>query len=123
MTADTIFRIYSMTKPVVSTALMMLHEEGCFQLEHPVAQYLPAFGSTKVLAEDGTLVDQARPMQIRDLLTHTSGLTYDFMADNPVGRRAGRGVHDPVHDRGAAPRPRLPVARVPGDRRLMVVRR
>ena len=50
MTADTIFRIYSMTKPIISTALMMLHEEGRFQLEHPVAQYLPAFGSTKVLS-------------------------------------------------------------------------
>jgi CubicO group peptidase (beta-lactamase class C family) len=86
MAPDTIFRIYSMTKPVVSTALMMLHEEGAFQLEHPVAQYLPAFAATKVLADDGTLVDQARPMQIRDVLSHTSGLTYDFMADNPVAQ-------------------------------------
>ncbi len=84
MAPDTIFRIYSMTKPVVSTALMLLHEEGAFQLEQPVAQYLPAFGATKVLADDGTLVDQVRPMQIRDLLGHTSGLTYDFMADNQV---------------------------------------
>ena len=84
MTADTIFRIYSMTKPIVSTALMMLHEEGRFQLQHPVGQYLPAFASMKVLADDGTLVDQARPMQIRDLLMHTSGLTYDFMVDTPV---------------------------------------
>ncbi len=75
-----------MTKPIVSTALMMLHEEGAFQLEHPVAQYLPAFAATKVLADDGTLVDQARPMQIRDVLSHTSGLTYDFMADNPVAQ-------------------------------------
>ncbi len=83
----TIFRIYSMTKPVVSTALMLLHEEGAFQLEHPVAHYLPAFGTTKVMADDGTLVDQQRPMQIRDLLSHTSGLTYDFMADNPVAER------------------------------------
>ena len=86
MAPDTIFRIYSMTKPVVSTALMMLHEEGRFQLEHPVAQYLPAFGETKVLADDGSLVDQVRPMQIRDVLSHTSGLTYDFMADNPVAQ-------------------------------------
>lgn len=81
---DTIYRIYSMTKPIVSTALMLLHEEGRFQLEQPVAQYLPAFAETKVLSDDGSLADQARPMQIRDLLTHTSGLTYDFMADNPV---------------------------------------
>jgi CubicO group peptidase (beta-lactamase class C family) len=83
---NTIFRIYSMTKPVVSTALMLLHEEGAFQLEQPVAQYLPAFGATKVMTDDGSLVDPVRPMQIRDLLTHTSGLTYDFMADNPVAQ-------------------------------------
>jgi CubicO group peptidase (beta-lactamase class C family) len=85
MAADTIFRIYSMTKPIVSTALMLLHEEGVFQLEHPVAQYLPEFSATKVMS-DGILVDQVRPMQIRDLLSHTSGLTYDFMADNPVAQ-------------------------------------
>jgi CubicO group peptidase (beta-lactamase class C family) len=83
---NTIFRIYSMTKPVVSTALMLLYEEGAFQLEQPVAQYLPAFGATKVMTDDGSLVDPVRPMQIRDLLTHTSGLTYDFMADNPVAQ-------------------------------------
>ncbi len=97
MTADTIFRIYSMTKPIVATALMMLHEEGRFQLEHPVAQYLPAFGATKVLSEDGVLVDQASPMQIRDVLMHTSGLTYDFMSDNPVAQmyRDAKLMHDP----------------------------
>jgi CubicO group peptidase (beta-lactamase class C family) len=86
MTADTIFRIYSMTKPVVSTALMMLHEEGLFHLEHPVSAYLPAFGATKVLEADGSLVDQARPMEVGDLLKHTSGLSYDFMIDTDVGR-------------------------------------
>ena len=86
LAGDTIFRIYSMTKPVVATALMLLHEEGRFQLEQPVAQYLPAFAATKVLSDDGTLADQVRPMQIRDLLSHTSGLTYDFMADNPVAQ-------------------------------------
>ncbi len=84
MTDDTIFRIYSMTKPVVSTALMMLHEEGAFQLEHPVAKYLPAFGATQVLGPDGQLTPQQRPMEVRDVLMHTSGLTYDFMVDTPV---------------------------------------
>lgn len=87
MTADTIFRIYSMTKPIVSTALMMLHEEGQFQLEHPVSKYIPSFSTTKVLGDDGKLVDQVRPMDIRDVLTHTAGLTYDFMADNPVAQQ------------------------------------
>ncbi|HSM67902.1 MAG TPA: serine hydrolase domain-containing protein [Ilumatobacteraceae bacterium] len=86
ITPDTIFRIYSMTKPIVSTALMLLHEEARFQLEHPVANHLPAFGSVKVLADDGTLVDPVRPIEIRDLLTHTSGLTYDFMVDTPVAQ-------------------------------------
>lgn len=96
ITADTIFRIYSMTKPVVATALMLLHEEGAFQLEQPVTQYLPAFGSTRVLNADGTLDEPARPMQIRDLLMHTSGLTYDFMIDTPVAElyREARVMND-----------------------------
>jgi CubicO group peptidase (beta-lactamase class C family) len=117
---DTIFRIYSMTKPIVSTALMLLHEEGRFQLEHPVAQYLPGFATTKVLADDATLVDPIRPMQIRDLLTHTSGLTYDFMADNQVAAmyREARIMNDAtrsleaVIDELAA----LPLAFHPGTR-------
>ena len=86
ITPDTIFRIYSMTKPIVSTALMLLHEAAAFQLHDPVAKYLPAFGATQVLGADGSLAPQARPMEIRDLLTHTSGLTYDFMEDTPVGQ-------------------------------------
>ncbi len=79
MTPDTIFRIYSMTKPIVSTALMMLHEEGRFQLTDPLSSYIPAFAETKVMADDGSLVDQARPIEVRDVMMHTSGLTYDFM--------------------------------------------
>jgi CubicO group peptidase (beta-lactamase class C family) len=120
MTADAIFRIYSMTKPIVSTALMLLHEEGRFQLEHPVAQYLPAFGSTKVLAGDGTLADQARPMQVRDLLTHTSGLTYDFMADNPAAQayRDARIMNDSTRSLEAVidELATLPLAFEPGSR-------
>ena len=85
MTDDTIFRIYSMTKPIVSTALMLLHEEARFQLEHPLATYLPAFGAVQVMDADGSLVAPVRPIEVRDLLTHTSGLTYDFMVDTPVG--------------------------------------
>lgn len=86
MTDDTIFRIYSMTKPVVSTALMMLHEEGRFGLEQPVATYLPAFGAVQVLDADGSLVPPNRPPTIGDLLAHTSGLSYDFLVDSPVGQ-------------------------------------
>ena len=117
---DTIFRIYSMTKPIVSTALMLLHEEGRFQLEHPVAQYLPAFATTKVLADDGTLVDPVRPMQIRDLLSHTSGLTYDFMADNPVAQlyRDARIMNDATRPLGALvdELATIPLAFQPGTR-------
>ncbi len=96
MTTDTIFRIYSMTKPIVTTALMMLHEEGAFQLDHPVARYLPAFWNVKVL-DDGTLVDPLGPMDVRHLLTHTSGLTYDFLEDSPVCTmyRDARIMNDP----------------------------
>ena len=120
MAADTIFRIYSMTKPIVSTALMLLHEEGRFQLEHPVAQYLPAFATTKVLAADGALVDQARPMQVRELLMHTSGLTYDFMADNPVAQlyRDARIMNDATRTLAALvdDLAALPLAFQPGTR-------
>ena len=84
MTEDTIFRIYSMTKPIVSTALMLLLEEGRFRLIDPVAKYIPAFAAVKVQQADGSLVDPVRPMQIRDVLSHTSGLTYDFLEDFAV---------------------------------------
>lgn len=96
MTDDTIFRIYSMTKPIVSTALMLLHEEGRFQLEQPVGAFLPAFGAMQVLQADGALVDATRPITIGDLLAHTSGLTYDFMVDNPAAEqyREHRVMHD-----------------------------
>jgi CubicO group peptidase (beta-lactamase class C family) len=86
MTADTIFRLYSMTKPIVCTALMTLLEEGRFRLIEPVAKYIPAFAGVKVLAADGSLVNPVRPMMVRDLMTHTSGLSYHFLEDSPVGR-------------------------------------
>ena len=87
MAEYTIFRMYSMIKPVIYTALMTLYEERRFQLTDPVAKFIPAFGATKVLASDGSLVDQnpLRPMQVRDLMTHSSGLTDDFLEDFPVG--------------------------------------
>jgi CubicO group peptidase (beta-lactamase class C family) len=96
MTEDTIFRIYSMTKPIVSTALMMLFEEGRIRLIDPVAKFIPAFGDVKVMAGDGALVDPIRPVMVRDLLTHTSGLTYDFMQDSPVSEqyRTARLIND-----------------------------
>jgi len=86
MATDTVFRLYSMTKPVVCTALMTLVEEGRLTLVDPVAKYLPAFAAVKVRAPDGSLVDPARPMTVGDLMAHTSGLTYHFLGDSPVSK-------------------------------------
>jgi CubicO group peptidase (beta-lactamase class C family) len=84
MTADTVFRLYSMTKPIVCTALMTLFEEGRFTLVDPVAKFIPAFASVKVRADDGSLVDPSRPMTVGDVMAHTSGLSYHFLGDSPV---------------------------------------
>ncbi len=100
MADDTLFRIYSMTKPIIYSALMTLYEEGRFQLVDPVAKFLPAFGATKVMEPGGKLVDQhaLRPMQVRDLMTHTSGLSYDFLDDYPIAEqyRQAKLMHDPT---------------------------
>ena len=85
MTEDTIFRLYSMTKPIVCTALMTLFEEGRFRLIDPVARYVPSLAGLKVLQADGTLADPKRPMLVRDVMAHTSGLSYHFLEDTPVG--------------------------------------
>lgn len=120
MTADTIFRIYSMTKPVVCTALMTLYEEGRFLLLDPVAKFLPAFQKVKVLGADGTLVDPLRPITVRDLMTHTAGLTYDFLEDSPVGElyRQARLASDATRSLEAlvGELARLPLAFQPGTR-------
>ncbi|MCP9626398.1 beta-lactamase family protein [Rhodopseudomonas palustris] len=79
---DTIFRIYSMTKPITSVALMMLFEEGRVQLDDPVAKYIPEWANLGVfqagIAPLFLTKPPARPMQVVDLLRHTSGLTYGF---------------------------------------------
>jgi len=92
MSADTIFRLYSMSKPITSVAAMMLVEDGKLKLDDPVSKYIPAFTETKVGVEkrsdDGslTLVREPlrRPITIEDLLRHTSGLTYGFNGGNLV---------------------------------------
>jgi CubicO group peptidase (beta-lactamase class C family) len=86
MNADTIFRLYSMSKPITSVAAMMLVEDGKLALTDPVSKYIPAFAGVKVGVEkrgdDGkvtlALESLARPITIEDLLRHTSGLTYGF---------------------------------------------
>ncbi len=83
MRAESIFRVFSMTKPIVSLAVMMLVEEGRLLLADPISKYLPEFAEMKVGVErNGTfaLEPAAAPITIQDLLRHTSGLTYDFVA-------------------------------------------
>ena len=83
-----LFRIYSMTKPITSVGLMMLYEKGKFQLYDPVSKFIPAFKGLKVFdtgtAREYTTRDAEREVTIHDLLTHQSGLTYDFMMETPV---------------------------------------
>jgi len=95
MTDDTIFRIYSMTKPLVSVAAMMLLEEGRILLADPIAKYLPEFATMQVAVEHPGAaggrptverVPAARAIMIHDLLRHTSGLTYEFRGSSAVHR-------------------------------------
>jgi CubicO group peptidase (beta-lactamase class C family) len=74
---DAIFRIYSMSKPITAAALMILYDEGKFQLDDPVAGYIPEFEETKVWV-DGEEVDQQEPFTIKHLLTHTAGFCYGW---------------------------------------------
>jgi CubicO group peptidase (beta-lactamase class C family) len=121
---DTIFRIYSMTKPIICTAFMTLFEEGRFQLLDPVAKFLPAFGKVRVLSKTATsgveTVDLARPITLRDLLTHTAGLTYDFLDDSPVAElyRQARitGDAERTLETMIGELARLPLAYQPGTR-------
>lgn len=83
---DAIFRLYSMTKPLIGVAILQLFERGLLGLHDPVAAYLPEFGEMKVL-QDGDLVPAARPITLHDLLTHTAGLSYHFLLDDPVAEQ------------------------------------
>ena len=89
MPLDAIFRIYSMTKPVVSVAAMMLVEEGRLLLADPVSKFVPAFADAKVgiaRGEELELVALKRPITVQDLMRHTSGLTYGFTGPSLVQR-------------------------------------
>ena len=96
ITDDTIYRIFSMTKPVTSIALMMLVERGLLQLTDPVSKFIPSFGQTRVW-NTGTVLKPltnalTEPIRIWHLLTHTAGMTYGFMYTDVVDdmyRRAG----------------------------------
>jgi len=87
MALDSIFRIFSMTKPIVSVGIMTLVEDGHLLLGDPVAKFIPEFANQKVGVVSGgglELVAPKRPMTVQDLLRHTSGLTYEHQGDGPV---------------------------------------
>lgn len=96
ITRDSIFRIYSMTKPITATAMMMLFEEGKWQLDDPVTRYIPEFAKLQVYLgdnPDGTmkLEDARRPMTMRELMTHSAGLGYVLNQASAVDRLVIKG--------------------------------
>jgi CubicO group peptidase (beta-lactamase class C family) len=127
MQIDTIHRIYSMTKPITSVAVMMLYEEGKFQLNDPVAKYLPEFAKMQVGIEEkdpqtGQLTLKTapakRPMTVRDLLRHTAGLTYGVFGDTLIDReyRKARILSDLNLAEFVANLSRIPLLHEPGAR-------
>jgi CubicO group peptidase (beta-lactamase class C family) len=125
MTPDTLFRIYSMTKPITSVAAMMLVEEGRLLLDEPVARYIPSFAQSKVSVEkagdDGklplALEPVRRPITIQDLLRHTSGITYAFSGHGRVHAAYGEERFDVSRPSNAEVAERiaaLPLSQQPG---------
>jgi CubicO group peptidase (beta-lactamase class C family) len=98
---DTLWRIYSMTKPITSVALMQLYERGSFQLTDPVHRYIPEWRDLKVgeLQPDDSirLVEPYRPVSVRDALTHTTGLAGSVVPGHPTDDRFRVAVHDARH--------------------------
>jgi CubicO group peptidase (beta-lactamase class C family) len=124
MTSDTIFRLYSMSKPITSVAAMMLVEDGRLRLDDPLSKYIPAFADVKVGVESAdasgnpslTLEQPKGPITIEDLLRHTSGLTYGFgggVVGNLIGK-AGLQTGNPDNAEFAARIAKLPLAAQPG---------
>ncbi|GAA0003027.1 CubicO group peptidase (beta-lactamase class C family) [Bradyrhizobium diazoefficiens] len=125
MTPDTIFAIHSMTKPITCLGAMMLIDEGKLALTDPASKYVPLFAGTKVGLEvtepDGKLeldlVPPVRPVNIEDLLRHTSGISYDYIGGKWVEQayKAANIFEDPFNNRKFADRiAKLPLARQPG---------
>jgi CubicO group peptidase (beta-lactamase class C family) len=119
MTEQTLFRIYSMTKPVTGVAMMQLYEKGLWKLDDPVTKYLPELAGLRVLkAQDKPLVDAMRPATMRELMTHTAGFGYGlsavhpvdqmFSKENPLGKADMKTMVDTVA--------RIPLLAQPGER-------
>jgi CubicO group peptidase (beta-lactamase class C family) len=117
MQPDSIFRLYSMTKPITCVGFMRLYEQGHFQLTDPVSKFIPAFADMQVWS-DGGAVDLETAVTIEHLLTHTSGLTYHFWEYGPVEqryRKAGVSSTQPLAE-FVVDLTRLPLAFQPGSR-------
>ena len=121
MAHNTIFRIFSMTKPIASVGIMMLVEEGHFLLSDPVAKFIPEFANQQVGVENNgklDLVPLKRPMTVQDLLRHTSGITYDHTGNGLVqqlyqqSRLRSRKISNAEHASMVAS---LPLKCQPGD--------
>ena len=116
MTTDTVFRIHSMTKAVVSAAALQLWEQGKYELDDPVEIYLPAFESMSVLNENGEVIDAIEKMTVTDLFRHTSGLAYSFTAPKSLvdaysGSRLWGGTSEQFCDQLAE----IPLTHEPGQ--------
>ncbi|MHB8465191.1 MAG: serine hydrolase domain-containing protein [Acidimicrobiales bacterium] len=99
LTEDTVVRLYSMTKPVTSVALMSLYERGMFQLDDPVGHFIPELADLDVYQPDGSRAPSPVPVTIQQLLTHTSGFTYGFLMETEVDALyRQRGVGGLQHD-------------------------
>ncbi|MBK1659180.1 serine hydrolase domain-containing protein, partial [Paracraurococcus ruber] len=119
MRPDSIFRIYSMTKPMVSVGVMMLVEEGRLLLNDPIGQYLPALARMQVATPGGGTVPAAAPITVQDLLRHTSGLTYEFLGNGPVQQAYNAAKvfrHAQTNADQVATLGSLPLAHQPGTR-------
>lgn len=99
MTRETIFRIYSMTKPITSVAAMQLYEQGKLKLDAPVSQYLPEFADLKVVdnphSQEISTIPCQRPMVVQDLFLHTAGLTYGFFSNTNVDKLYRKTLNSP----------------------------
>lgn len=96
MRVDSVMAVASMTKPVTGVAMMMLYEQGLWQLDDPVAKHVPQLANLKVLAADGRLVTPPHQPTMRELMSHSAGFTYGVFADAPADRLVrAAGLTDP----------------------------
>lgn len=121
MTTDTIFRIYSMSKPITSVAAMQLVEQGKMQLDDAVSDYLPELKDLQVVSngDDQESVPADKPITVRHILSHTSGFTYGFFGNTPVDqayRRAGLLMTDVTIADTVSKLSKLPLLHQPGTR-------